>query len=81
MAGIDVKLHPFANFAFKPLGELIGVVHVEAAGSGENGGQPQPPKGLAFTDPDGETHVYVFTEEGRANLVAMLTGGIVIPGQ
>lgn len=47
-----------------------------------NGSDPASytPKALAFTDPDGETHVYPMTEEARENLVRMLTGGIIVPG-
>lgn len=35
---------------------------------------------LVLVDPDDkETHIYVFTEEGRRQLLEILTGGIVVP--
>lgn len=39
-----------------------------------------PLEQLAFSDPDGETHTYVFTDDGKQNLISKLTGGLVIPG-
>jgi len=38
------------------------------------------PKCLVFTDPDGERHVYPFTDQARVALVKQLTGGVILPG-
>ncbi len=32
-----------------------------------------------MTDPDGETHIYVFTEDGKQVLLRELTGGVIVP--
>jgi hypothetical protein len=80
MASINIHVHPHSNFAFAPLEELVGVLDIKETNVDDNGtGEPEPVKGLAFIDGDGEGHVYVLTERGRQKLIAQLSGGIVVP--
>jgi hypothetical protein len=72
MASIDIKIHPQSGVVWKPLAEVAPLLNIEF-------GEEEPPNALLFADPDGETHVYVIGEEGRANLLRMLTGGIIVP--
>lgn len=44
-----------------------------------NGDGPVKLMGLAFTDVDGESHVYVLDETGKQELIKRLTGGLVVP--
>ena len=43
------------------------------------GGQPTEPNALMFIDPDGSMHVFVLSDVTKRNLIAKLTGGIVMP--
>jgi hypothetical protein len=77
MAGITRKVHMQSNYAFDSIDSFAPYLGIRQPPDG-NGGEPVAPKALAFTDPDGETHVYVFSEEGRQGLIRALTGGIEI---
>lgn len=85
MAAMARFIHPMSSIAWKPLSELapdITIKHeqpVDATGNGHKE-EPETSMGLAFIDPDGETHIYVFDTDGKQKLLAQLTGGIVIPG-
>jgi hypothetical protein len=73
MAGANIRIHPEANIRWGNFKDLAGdLIQARSADDSEV-------FGLAMTDPDGETHVYIFSEEGRQNLMQQLTGGIVIP--
>lgn len=80
MAGLEITFHPSADITWAPLAELIGVLKIQVkAAVDENGERAELELyGLAFTDPDGETHVYLFTDEGKRSLITQLTGGIHI---
>lgn len=81
MAGATLKVHLVSEMAFKPLEELVGFLAEDAVamvGPGEDG-QPQKLYGLAMNDPDGEAHIYVFSDAGKQRLIGKLTGGLVIP--
>jgi hypothetical protein len=82
MAGITrtTTLHPGAGHKFGRAGEVLPDFNIRAQPAG-NGEGPVEPWILAFVDPDGETHAYVFDDAGKQNLVAALTGGVVLPGQ
>jgi hypothetical protein len=81
MAGITRTVHPSSTFAWKPLDQMIPDMHFgPPPGSNGDAAHADPPMGLAFIDPDGETHVFVFNEDGRKKLLEALTGGIVLPG-
>lgn len=84
MAGLTRKVHPVANFVWKKASEAIPDVQLQLQPPPElgqgNGAALAEPMCLVFVDPqDGETHVYLFAEEGRKKLIETLTGGIVIP--
>lgn len=83
MAGAQLKVHVISNMKFQRLEELVGWIADDVratinAPAERNGDRPKL-MGLAFTDPDGESHVYVFTDEGKQNLIRQLTGGLVVP--
>jgi len=73
MAGITRTVHPQSNFFWRPLAEAAPDMNLQ-------GGDPgNPPMALVFVDPDVETHVFVFGEDGRQALLKALTGGVIIP--
>lgn len=81
MSGLRRTIHPQANFDWVPLADIAPDIAVMPKPRVENGEAPEQPYALVFTDADDkETHVYVFSESGRQNLVRTLTGGIVLPG-
>jgi hypothetical protein len=73
MAGITRTIHPRWQLNYAPLERMVPDLRV----SSENGEAEVPTHGLAFTDPDGETHVYMLTDSQKTELVKMLTGVIV----
>ena len=84
MAGLSRKVHPVANFVWKPASEVIPdlplQLHPPDHDQANGNGQGVEPMCLVFIDPqDGETHVYLFAEEGLKKLVETVTGGIIIP--
>lgn len=82
MAGFRRTIHPVANFVWGRTADLFPDLQLQSSPlANGSGGEPVDAMALAFTDPqDGETHIYVFAEEGRKKLIAALTGGIVVPG-
>lgn len=78
MAGITRRVHLVTNFEWKKFKHLVPDLTLTA--DTQNGDEPEEPMALAFVDPDGETHIYLFTEVGRVNLIRKLTGGLVVPG-
>lgn len=80
VAGLTRTVHPSSNVRWAKLTELCPDITVTPASAVEtNGGEPEEAMGLSFVDPDGEMHVYVFTPDGKQNLLAQLTGGVVLP--
>lgn len=79
MASLSRHVHPKSSSRWARLSEIVPDMKIEFMPTSDNGGEVEEPMGLAFTDPDGETHVYVFSEEGRKDLVANLTGGVHLP--
>lgn len=79
MAGITRKVHMVSNVEWGPIDRFAADLGIR--NQPENGGDPEQPKALCFADPDGETHVYIFNEDGRKALIRQLTGGLVVPGQ
>jgi hypothetical protein len=78
MAGFTRTVHPQANFEWRKLAELAPDVII-TPNVPEAEQQAAEVMGLAFIDPDGETHIYVMTDEGKGNLIRKLTGGVVLP--
>lgn len=82
MASRAIHVHRAHHCKFAPIEELVGVADIKAIAQADpGGGQPTeiPLNGLAFTDADGETHVYVLADEERQIVIRQLTGGIVLP--
>jgi hypothetical protein len=77
MAGFTRKVHMVSKFEYGSIDQVAPDLGIRQQ-AGDNGGQVTP-KALWFTDPDGECHVFVFSEEGRQALVRKLTGGLVVP--
>lgn len=73
MASLVRAIHVQANIRWAKLNLVAPDVGLRFDGTDEE------PMALAFTDPDGETHIYVFTDEGKRALLAQLTGGLVVP--
>lgn len=81
MSGLRRTVHPKSDFSYKPLSEVAPDLVVAQRPPEGNGGEPEQPMALVFTDiDDQEQHVYVFSDKGRQNLIRELTGGIVLPG-
>lgn len=78
MAGLTRKVHMVSTVDYGSIDKFAPDLGVR--GEQPNGGEPITPTALCFRDPDGETHVYVFSEEGWQALLKQLTGGLVIPG-
>jgi hypothetical protein len=75
----DGRIHPHRSPRRQhPLGPTLTKLAPDVQLQNDSGEEPM---GLAFIDPDGEVHVYVFTEDGRQNLLGQLTGGLVLPKQ
>lgn len=81
MAGLTRTVHPASNVKWAPLKEICPDVTVQLGPAAERNGDGEPPEpmALSFADPDGEMHVYPFTPEGKQNLLAQLTGGVILP--
>jgi hypothetical protein len=74
VGGIVRTVHPKTSFTWKKLKQLAPDIQATS----EDGSAPEP-FGLAFVDPDLETHIYVFTEDDKKRLISALTGGLVVP--
>ncbi len=81
MAAISVHIHPYSNIRWGKYADLAGdIVRIGLPDAAVgNGAPPGEPLALAMTDPDGETHIYVFTEDGKQVLLRELTGGVIVP--
>lgn len=79
MGSVGIHVHQESSFLYGPVEDMVGMFDIKVSATAENGGAPEQPKGLAFVDSDGESHVYILSESGRQKLVAQLTGGIVLP--
>lgn len=79
MAGLIRKVHMVSNIEWGPIDRFAPDLGIRTEPT--NGGEPETPKALCFRDPDAETHVYIFSEEGRVALIRQLTGGLVVPGK
>lgn len=79
MASIARHVHPFAEFDFGPIDRFAPDLGMRGKPA-EEGGEAPIPNAVAFRDPDGETHVYVISDEGRTALMKCLSGGIIIAG-
>lgn len=78
-----IHIHRPVNVLHAPIDELVGAAAIKAFRPADTGGgQPTeiPLSGLAFTDGDGEMHVFVMADEERQITIRQLTGGIVLPG-
>lgn len=73
MAGMTRTIHPQSNFFWKPLAEACPDMTFPPTDPTD------PPLALIMIDPDMETHMFVFNEEGRKKLVEALTGGVIMP--
>jgi hypothetical protein len=70
------SVHPASFPKFGPMSELCPDLTLEAH---DNDGNKIDVLGLAFTDPDGECHVYCFDENGKESLIRQLSGGVIMP--
>jgi hypothetical protein len=78
-----IHIHRPVAVAFDPIGELVGVAGIRAVIPADSGGgmpTEVPLSGLAFTDADGETHVFVMDDEVKQIVLRHLTGGVILPG-
>lgn len=73
MASVTRSVHPQSGVLWGPLAQIAPDVGIKFDGDEE-------PMALAFVDPDNETHIFLFTEDGRKGLVKQLTGGIIVAG-
>lgn len=82
MTSVSRHVHVQSTMAFGSIDRIAPDLGLRFEGEATNGSPPEhvTPNALWFTDPDGETHVYPLTEDGRKSLVQMLTGGVVLPG-
>ena len=74
MAGFRRTVHPQADIVWGKMADIAPDIVVNQPDA--NGSEAM---GLAFMDPDGEQHVYVFSDLGRENLIRQLTGGVIVP--
>lgn len=79
MAGIVTKVHARFAIAVGPVDRYVPPTMQIRQEPDDGGGKPAVPQAVAFQDPDGETHVYVLSDETRRGLIAKLTGGIMVP--
>lgn len=79
MAGLTRTVHPSSNVRWAKLSELCPDIAVQPTEPPNGNGEPEEPMGLSFVDPDGEMHIYVFTPDGKQNLMGQLTGGVILP--
>lgn len=77
MAGIVRKIHPTTNFVFGEASKMVPDAKMTATDNIT--GLDVETFALVMIDPDGEAHVYPMTIEGKQNLLAILTGGVVVP--
>lgn len=77
MAGITRKVHMVSQVEWGPVDRYAADLGIRT--EPENGGEPEVPKALRFLDPDGEAHIYLFSDEGRQLLIRQLTGGLIVP--
>lgn len=74
-------IHPKWAAQWKPMHELAPDVEVRELITNGNGAAPGTVMCLQLIHPDGETHIYPVSEEGRRALVELLTGGVILsPG-
>jgi hypothetical protein len=78
MAGFTRKVHMTSQFDYGSIDRVAPDLAIRGPAQGNGGGQVTP-DALWFADPDGEVHVYVFSEEARQALIRKLTGGLVVP--
>ena len=81
MAGARVNVHANFGFDFGPASRFTPPQLRIQENADPGGGQPSEPNALMFVDPDGEMHVFVLSEKTKQNLLAKLTGGIVVAGE
>lgn len=72
MASIARHIHLRSDFRWEPIAKTVPDLTFTVEGMEE------APMALTFVDPDGETHVYAFGEDGRKKLISALTGGLVV---
>lgn len=81
MAGMKIGVHHQFGSDFGPVSRFVPPTLQVQENADSGGGKPTEPKALVFLDPaDGETHVYVLSEQMRVQIVRMLTGGVVVAG-
>lgn len=69
---ISRVIHPTARFRVAKLSELAP----DARASGVEG--DADPTVIGFQDEDGETHIYVLSDDARKKLASDLTGGVIV---
>ena len=80
MAELRFGVHVTYGIDYGPVSRFVPPQAQIEQRADNGGGQPTEPNALSFLDPDGEMHVYVVSDNAKKQLVAALTGGIVIAG-
>jgi hypothetical protein len=80
MAELKVGVHVQYAIDFGPVSRFVPPQAQITQKADDGGGMPVEPLALSFLDPDGEMHVYVVSDASKTQLVAALTGGIVVAG-
>jgi hypothetical protein len=82
VAGLVRVVHPpGARIFWQPARAACPDMSFQVNAPPANGRDPEEAMALSFVDPrDGEAHVFLFTEEGRQNLLRLLTAGVIVPG-
>ena len=80
MAELNVGVHVQYAIDFGPVSRFVPPQAQISQKADDGGGMPVEPLALSFLDPSGEMHVYVVSENAKKQLIAALTGGIVIAG-
>ena len=80
MAELKVGVHVQYAIDFGPVSRFVPPQAEITQKADDGGGIPTEPFALSFLDPTGEMHVYVVSDASKTQLVAALTGGIVVAG-
>jgi hypothetical protein len=70
-----IHVHPRAKFQWGEGDELAPGFGIDAR---DADGAKVPVYAVKFSDPDGEEHVFLFSEDGKERFVAAATGGVIL---
>ena len=78
MAGLKIGVHVQYVPDFGPADKFVPPTLQVQENADAGGGKPTVPNALVFVEPDGETHVYVVSEQMRQQILRILTGGVIV---